>query len=450
MSSQAFPTRTPLWQWPAAQRKGALMAMIMPSFLILLLVLANMSYLLGTTFEQTKRSHALKILAVDYDEGAIGAAVSQASKSLQNPSFPTIEFASASEYSEPAAVKNAVCRGDYWAAIYTPAGASSKLASAINGTLSGEYNPADSVVYTYNQARYPTVADSTLLSSVQKIVGAARGAYYQSPNGTAALASVGRNPAGAAAFLNPIQSTADLIRPTVQGSRAFFNTVNIIIPTLAQFFYLLALNGTGASTGFLARARVLDVWVLRFGIAKIYAFLTALTVTGYLWAFRESWGVGGSEFGLTLLVFWLYMDVQWQVLESLIASFVPMHFSPFFFLTWIIVNIASVVTPLELMPGFYRLGYALPAREAYSLMVLAWSGCGAGQTRIALPVLFSWWVGGQVLAVFSIRKRCADAGKLAAAAAVAADADGDEQMPPRSASTELTLRSDEEQVRNEK
>ncbi|KAI8312015.1 hypothetical protein K4K61_011133 [Colletotrichum sp. SAR11_59] len=454
MSTQPLPARTPFFQWPAAQRKGAMIPMVMSSVMLLLLVLANMSYLFGTSFDQAKRTHAIKILAIDYDEGAIGTAVSKASQSLQAANFPTIEFGSVSDYSTPASVRNAVCKGDYWGAIYVSSGASAKLAGAINGT-STSYNPADSITYTYNQARYPAQADSLIASNIVKVVGMARSFYYQTPNGTAALRSLNAsNPAAIAAYLNPIQSTADLIQPTTQGPRVFFNTVNIIIPTLAQFFYILALNGIGLSTGILAKARVRDVWLMRFGIGKIYGFLTALTASGYLWAFRESWDVGSFQFGKTLLVFWLYMDVQWQVLESFVGSFVPMQFMPFFVLTWIITNIASTVAPFELMPGFYRIGYALPAHEAYSMMVLAWSGC-ADQTRVALPVLCAWWIAGHVLAVFSIRKRCADAGKMAGAAAVKAPTQEQEQaqdlpIPQRSASTELTLRSDEEQVRNEK
>ncbi|KAL0778220.1 hypothetical protein CaCOL14_005873 [Colletotrichum acutatum] len=457
MSPNNVPQRTPLSQWSAAQRKGIIIPMVMSSILILVLVLANMSYLFGATFEQGKRTHALKILAVDLDGGAIGSAIVGASKSFQAANFPTIEFGSASKYSTPAAVKNAVCKGDYWGAIYINVGASAKLASAINGTSTAAYNAADSVTYTYNQARYPAIADSTINSNIQKVVGASRAFYYQSPNGTAALRSLNTtNLAAIAAYLNPISSTPDLIGAQTQASRVFFNTVNIIVPTLAQFFFILALNGIGMSSGLLAKMRVRDVWLIRFTIGKIYGFLTAVTVTGYLWAFRENWAVGGPEFGKTLLVFWLYMDVQWQVLESLIGSFVPMQLIPFFFLTWMLTNVASSVFPFEIMAGFYRIGYAFPAHEIYSLLVQAWTGC-ADQTRVALPVLFSWWLVGHVGSVFSIRKRCADAAAIVAAGAAAAAAakapaqqDDTVSIPPRSASTEVTLQSDEEQVRNEK
>ncbi|OBR07263.1 Nitrosoguanidine resistance protein [Colletotrichum higginsianum IMI 349063] len=460
MSTSGLPARTPLSHWNGGQRKALVIPTVAASVMILLLVLANMSYLFGATFQQSKRIHALKILAVDLDGGAVGSAVAGASRSFQAANFPTIELASASEYSTPAAVRNAVCKGGYWGAMYVHEGASDKLAAAVAGTSgttaasasSSAYNAADAVTYIYNQARYPAIADSVLQSSMQKVVAASRGFYYQSPNGTAALRSLNTtDPAALAAFLNPISSTPALIGVQPQASRVFFNTVNVIVPALAQFFYVLALNGIGLSSGLLATVRVRDVWLLRFGIGKLYGLLTALVVTGYLWAFREDWQVGGPEFGKSLLVFWLYMDVQWQVLEALIDSFMPIQLVPFFFLTWMLTNVASAVFPFEIMAGFYRVGYALPAHGIYSLLVQAWTGC-ADQTRVALPVLFAWWIVGHVGSVFSIRKRCADASKMAAAAAAKAPAaHGDNvSIPPRSPSTEMTLRSDEEQVRNEK
>ncbi|KAJ0161493.1 hypothetical protein CTA2_6127 [Colletotrichum tanaceti] len=467
MSTSAFPARTPLSHWTGGRLKALLAPTVASAVLILLLVLANMSYLFGATFEQSRRVHALNILAVDLDGGAVGSAVAGASRSFQAPDFPTIELASASEYPTPAAVRDAVCKGDYWGAMYVHEGASEKLAAAVAGTsgtsgTASVYDAADAVTYIYNQARYPAVADSVLLSSMQKVVAASRSFYYQSPNGTAAFRSLSdaaasaasttasADPAALAAFLNPISSSPALIGAQTQASRVFFNTVNVIVPAIAQFFYVLALNGIGLSSGLLATVRVRDVWLLRFGIGKLYGLLTALVVTGYLWAFREDWAVGGPAFGKTLLVFWLYMDVQWQVLEALVASFLPLPLVPFFFLTWMLTNVAGAVFPFELMAGFYRVGYALPAHGIYSLLVQAWSGC-ADQTRVALPVLFAWWIVAHVGSVFSIRKRCADASKMAAADAKT-PAHGDTvSIPPRSTSTEMTLRSDEEQViRNEK
>nr|CAG8993139.1 Unknown function [Thelonectria discophora] len=392
---------------------------IMAGIMLMLLILANLCYLYGTTFRQSTRVHALKILLVDFDQGELGAAVTEASQRLQSHHFPTVHLASASKYSDTKSIKHAVCKTDYWAAIYINENASRDLAAALNGTR--EYDPTSAVTYTYNQARYPVIADSYIVNGISSILTVSRNTYYESPSAKASLASLDTtNQDVVAAFLDPIGSTADFVQPTAQVSRVFHNTVNLVIPPLAQFFFILALNGIGVGSGFHAQSSVRAVWLFRFAIGKAYTCLSGLIMAAYIWAFRESWAVTGSDFGKSWMLFWFLMDIQYQVIESIVGSFLPIAFTPFFVFTWIITNVASTVFPFEIMPVWYRVGYALPSREAYSLMVQIWSGCG-GQTKVALPVMFSWWVVGHVTAVFSVRKRVADARQMAPRADTASE-----------------------------
>lgn len=97
-----------------------------------------------------------------------------------------------------------------------------------------------------------------------------------------------------------------------------------------------------------------------------------------------------------------------MVMESLIASYIPLPFVPIFVVSWVLVNVASSIFPFELSAGWYRWGYVPPAHETYSLIVYVWSGC-ASPLWVALPVMFTRLVVGHVVAYFSIRKRCLDA-----------------------------------------
>ncbi|KAF4469168.1 nitrosoguanidine resistance [Fusarium albosuccineum] len=407
------PGQSSLWDpcWNG-RRKGLFIASIMSALLLQLLILGNMSYLYGTSFHQSARSHALNILVLDFDKSDIGAAMLQASTNLQGDYFPTID--TSSTLSDPEAVRQSVCNEDYWAAMFVNQGASEHLHRTLDGTSDQDYDPTSAITYIYNQARYPIVADSVLINSISSIVQASRDAYYESANGTAALASLNAsNPVARAAYLNPIGSTAHLIQPTRQVSRAFHNTVNFVIPPLAQFFFILALNGIGLQMGFLTGATVKDVWLFRFIAGKVYALVSGLVMAGYIWSFKEDSVLGSSAFFKSWMLFWFLMDVHWQVMETVIASYVPIQYTPFFVFTWIITNVASTVFPYELTPGWYRIGYALPSREAYVIMIQIWSGC-ASELHIALPVLFTWWLVGHITAAFSVRKRCFDAAKSAA------------------------------------
>ena len=374
---------------------------------ILILFLADLSYLFGSTFGANDRVSALKVLVVDYDGGPVGESAANAYRALQSRRFPSFEFRSPAEYPNPSDVKRSVCKADYWGAVYINQGVSDNLAAAYRGGSAAEnFDAQDSVTYIYNGARYPTTASGYLMPNFQALISAMRGSYYQTEQGRSALRNVNSSdPAAVQAYLNPIQGTADIIRPTEQASRNLYNTINIVMAILGQFFFVLAMNGIFDTFGIHEGMRIRDVWIMRFVTGKIFSMLFAVVVSGYIWAFREDWAVPDGGWALMWLTFWLFMDANFQVLESCIGSFVPMQFTPLFLLTWFIVNVSSCIFPFELSAGFYRIGYVFPAHAMWIILIDVWSGCG-NSLHIGLPILFSWWLVGHVTAVFSIRKRC--------------------------------------------
>jgi hypothetical protein len=92
----------------------------------------------------------------------------------------------------------------------------------------------------------------------------------------------------------------------------------------------------------------------------------------------------------------LYTDV--------VTAFVPIKFVPFFIFSFVIFNVTSLLVPFELSPGFYRIGYAAPAHEAYQILIQLWSG-GNHRLYQALPILFAWVVFLTPLAIFGMRRR---------------------------------------------
>lgn len=89
------------------------------------------------------------------------------------------------------------------------------------------------------------------------------------------------------------------------------------------------------------------------------------------------------------MAFWLYMHINFNILDA-VTALIPPSFLVFFVLTWVIANVTSTIYPFDLSPGFYRVGYALPAHEIYSVLVTIWSeGCNDCLYR-ALPILFAW------------------------------------------------------------
>ncbi|PQE09153.1 Nitrosoguanidine resistance SNG1 protein [Rutstroemia sp. NJR-2017a WRK4] len=377
--------RDPFWN---GKRKPFVIGIFMSGIMITLLFLTMMSYLYGVLFKSGYRAHNLNILAIDYDGDIIGEALSVAYRQFQGDEFPELQFHTTVEYPSIVEVQKAVCRGDYWGAIVAQPGASNRLSQALGGgSAASTYNSSDALTYIYNGARYPAVQLGDISGNLETLIGAVSSTYH-ALNGSQALSSLNTNNKNAVlAFLNPVQASNINIKLTEQGTRVLFNT----------FFFLMALNGINNQFGIYGRLNFTRIGLMRMVISITYTLIASLATTGYIWAFRESWDVSGGQFALVWMSYWIYMHINFLVLDTATA-FIPISFLTFFVLPWAIINVAATIYPFELSSGFYRWAYTLPAYEFYSLIIRVESGCGNVLYRV-LPILFSWEVVGLALAI---------------------------------------------------
>ncbi|THX68209.1 hypothetical protein D6D05_09509 [Aureobasidium pullulans] len=403
-SSHRIGHRDPFWN---GRKKPFMIAAIASFMLLQILFLVNMSYLFGSLFKSEHRVHNLNILAVDYDGGVIGKSLQGAITQLKADTFPTFDIESSSKYPEVEDIVQAVRRGDHWAAVFTHAGASERLAAALGGgDAAAAYDPTNTITYVWNQVRYPAVEDATIKSSMSQLVAVARIAYNHM-NGTGALQALNKNdPAALQAFLNPIQGGDINIMPTTQGTRVLYNTVAMVMPIIMQFFFLMAINGVSAEFNLYSHLPMLNNGIIRLVLSLSYTFVGSLCWAGYIWAFREDWSVGAGQFFCTWIIIWLFMHINFAVID-VATGFIPMKFLPFFVLTWVILNVTSTIWPFELAPGFYRWGYALPAHEVWQVLIQIWSGGAVDRLYQALPILFTWEIVFLPLAVIALNHRCA-------------------------------------------
>ncbi|KAF7596029.1 hypothetical protein BBP40_003809 [Aspergillus hancockii] len=398
----ASPTLSPAGGSFKDMRKGLIIAITMSFIMLQILFLGNMVYLYGTQFRDGTRIHALKMLYVDYDGGVVGQSVVDAYGILRGEEFPTLLQSPASEYPSPSDVKAAVCKGDYWGAVYANSGASTDLESA----LATGHGNRTSLTYIWNGARYPVFAQSGIYSSILSLVQVTKSAYYaRKASSVLATAPLSKNPGSLQAFLDPIHATEINIKVTGHGTRVLYNTVSMVMPIIQQFFFMMALNGISAQFQLYTRFGTRRNGLLRLCISLTYTFIGSLCMAGYIWAYKESWAVNSNQFVLSWMSIWLYMHINFLIVDILTA-FVPMQFMPFCILTWAIMNVASTISPFELSPGFYRWGYALPAHELYQVLVQIWSDGCEDQLYHALPIMFSWWVAGLAIVPFAMRHRC--------------------------------------------
>ncbi|CAI7578908.1 unnamed protein product [Penicillium palitans] len=378
-------------------RPQFLPAVITMFLLLQVLFLANMCYLYATQFRSTTRYHNFNLLYVDYDGGIIGKSVTDAYHQLRGDGFPTLLPESLVEYPQPEDIRDAVCRGDYWGAIYTTGRGSAGLASA----LEDGSRPPISLTYIWNGVRYPVFSQAAVYSNILKLIETTRSTYYANNGSSVAASADLSNEATLKAFLDPIHAEEINIKGTEQGTRVFYNTVSMVMPILQQFFFMLALNGISSHFDAFTKLSWKANGLIRIITSILYTLTGSLLMTGYIWAFRESWEQQGSRFVLTWITMWLLMHINFLFFD-ITTAFIPIQFMPFIVLTWVILNVASTISPFELNPGFFRWGYALPSHEAYQVLIQIWSGGCNNRLYRALPIMFSWWVVGVPIAVTAV------------------------------------------------
>jgi hypothetical protein len=385
-------------------RPRFLPAVITMFILLQVLFLANMSYLYATQFRSTSRYHNFNVLYVDYDGGIIGKSVYDAYNHLQGDGFPTLQLKPRTEYPQADDIREAVCRGEYWGAVYTSPNGSDGLASALGSGA----RPPTSLIYIWNGARYPVFSQAAVYSNLLKLVETTRITYYAN-NGSSVVASADlSNPNILAAFLDPIHAEEVNIKTTHHGTRVFHNTVSMVMPIIQQFFFMLALNGISVHFDAFTKLSWKINGLIRAIASILYTFIGALLMTGYIWAYRESWAQSGGRFVLTWMILWLLMHINFLFFD-ITTAFIPIQFMPFVVLTWVVLNIASTISPFEMNPRFFRWGYALPSHEAYQVLIQIWSGGCNNRLYRALPIMFSWWIVGVPAAVYAMQYRCKSA-----------------------------------------
>ena len=373
--------------------------------LLQFLFLGLFCYIFGSLFQQTTHIHNINVLFVDYDGGAIGAAVRAAYDDLKAPGFPTLIERPVQAYPQPDAIQGGVCDIKYWAALYTTPNASNRLTGALGGGVAASsYNNSDVLTMVWNEARYPTVVDSVVADSLKSLSEAARIAYSQEGGQQLMKALNSSDSAATAVLVNPWTLASVDLQPTPQGSRLIYNTLVVILILIQEFFYLGCINGLYQKFQLYTSVTPHRIAIVRQIISGVYTFIGSLCTAGAIWAFRKGWDVNGNQFVLTWMSLWLFAHLNFLVLDVFTVWIAP-SFVPMALISWIMLNITSILLPFELSPGFYRWGYALPAHSIFQVLIDIWSGGCNPQLDYALPVMFAYEIVGLTLSSVGAYRR---------------------------------------------
>ena len=346
------------------------------------------------------------MLFVDYDGGVIGEAVRTSYDSLKGSDFLSLQEESPAVFPSIGRLEKEVCGTRYWAALYTTAGASDRLSKALSSINAvTTYKPEEVLTFIWNEARYSAIVDTAIHNNLQNLSDNARLAYT-SMNGSFAISAIAvGNKANINILAKPWTLTSSNIQPTSQGSRLIYNTLVIILILIQEFFYLGTVNGLYASLKIYNRIYPHRIITYRNFISLTYTFIGSLCVTGMIWAFRGHWDVNTAQFFLTWVALWLFAHANFLTMD-VFTIWLPLPYVPMALITWVVFNVASILVPFELSPGFYRWAYALPAHEIYQILTDIWSrGCNP-QLYHALPVLFALELFSFLLSALGVYRRC--------------------------------------------
>jgi hypothetical protein len=375
--------------------------------LLTLLFLSLFSYIFGSLYQQAGHTPNLNVVFVDYDDGGrIGSAVRQAYSDLSEDAFPTLTEYSPWRYPNPDMLRSAICNTDYWGALYISTNASDRLTAALTDSeFASSYNRTDVLTFIWNEARYPSIADS-LAQQMGNLAETARIAYMRPDNsGSHPFQTVNRSSTDSVAvYVDPWHLASINIQPTTQGSRLIYNTLVVILILIQQFFFLATINGLYSQFGLFGTIKARRIVIFRFLISAVYAMAGAICTSGAIWAFRAGWEVNGNQWALTWLTLWLFGHLNFLTLD-VFAVWLPPAFLPMGLTTYLVLNVTSILLPFELSPAFYKWGNALPAHACYNILVDIWSGGCNPHLGYALPVLFAYELCSGVLSGLGVYRR---------------------------------------------
>jgi hypothetical protein len=179
-------------------RKASIKIMVMYTILIILAMWSTLIAFWGSFYHAADRSNRLSIAVFDFDTpsslGAstglatnvptLGQYIVQACLANANGSTTdghtrgTLGFweADASKYPDLASIENAIVQEEFWAAVVIPRQTTSNLLQARQNGNSA-WQPQDTVIYVYNQARNENAAGSYIVPIGQAVLTRATAAW---------------------------------------------------------------------------------------------------------------------------------------------------------------------------------------------------------------------------------------------------------------------------------
>ncbi|KAJ7099307.1 hypothetical protein B0H15DRAFT_542486 [Mycena belliarum] len=308
--------------------------------------------------------HALPGWIVDFDGGVVGQYVADSLARI-NAGSHGIAWRVVSADRFPGGVsqvEDAIVGEAVWAAVSINAGASSSLSAALSA-VDPSYNSSLAITFIGSEARNEAAYRNIILPLVSSQLEQASRTFalqfarnISLTSNTTALLSIAPE-----IIIQPIYYTVSNIRPLDNSLASAVTFVGLIYLLILSFFMVLvslrAREASGLDHLLTLRSLVCVRLSTAFGAYLFVALFYALLSRAFHLPFDRRFGRAG--FVIFWAFNWLGMLACGLALESLV-TITTVRYIPLFLLFWIISNMSVAGFPLEVLPHFYRFGYAFP------------------------------------------------------------------------------------------
>ncbi|XP_006462285.1 hypothetical protein AGABI2DRAFT_119143 [Agaricus bisporus var. bisporus H97] len=330
-------------------------------FMIIIIIFTIFPILYGAFYKTPARN--LDGWVVDYDDGLIGQSVIAGLMASNQASKISWAVVSKDRFrGGPNEVSNAVSEHKTWIAVTINSGASTRLTTALENP-DPTYDGSQAISIFASEARNENAFRALLLPSVQNtlMVISDRFALQQAQ----AIANSSVLPqlmtTAPRTVLLPISFQLFNIHPFNQPLASVVVTVGLIFVLILSFFVVMIQHGARETTNIPNLLNLRSLVILRltssfFAYFFVSLFLSLLSLAFQL-DFTKKFGHAG------FFIYWMLilcgMCAMGLALESML-TLLTLKLIPFFLLLWLMLNVSVSNFPIEILPIFYRFGYALP------------------------------------------------------------------------------------------
>ncbi|KAF5094643.1 hypothetical protein D0Z00_003451 [Geotrichum galactomycetum] len=336
------------------------------------LILGILSIFWGSMFNRSDRVSHLNIWVMNYDNGAIGQSLVNITEGLAAASPKNLGYQTVTpeQYAKPISdIETDINNEVAWGALVIQPNASTRLQNAIANNIS--YIPNDVVTFYFSEGRQNNIIDELILPAISRLNDSWSTTFKSdllanltsTLNQTQIGAIVATNPN---IITNPVSIALVNTSPVVGDVSAAILSIGLIFLIIVSFFQIA--NFAQIQLIMLGKIPFIQYMLYRPFINMITIFMLSLAFSLVSLAFQQDFTQTFGHRGF--MIYWMINFMAMWALggasENIAGVIIAIHPPAigFWLIFWVVMNSSTGIYPLELSPGIYHVGRALPIYNA--------------------------------------------------------------------------------------